>query len=54
METKEIDGLPARTIPAGKLKPKAKQTDKPLALEMPAIEGREPELWTSPNVSRNF
>lgn len=40
-----LDDTPARSVPSAPLKPKRAQTDKPLALEMPEIEAKEPELF---------
>lgn len=42
--TELFPGLPARTIPDSPLKPRRKQNEAPLPLEMPEIEAKEPPL----------
>ena len=37
--------LPPRTVPDSKLRPKRAQSEEPLELEKPEIEGKEPELF---------
>ena len=40
-----IDDTPPRTIPAGPLKPRRKQTDKLMELEKPVIEAQQGKLF---------
>ena len=42
--TELLPGLPQRTVPDAPLRSRRKQTETPLALEMPAIDAKEPPL----------